>query len=263
MIFFSISFLAIFLYLSASFLQMRNISGGLDSNSTVKILALSAIFCHFLIVFHTIFDVSGYNLGLYSMLSLMAFCIGVIVLLGSFRRPTSNLFLLIFPIGAITVLLNAMFNSNSELKNEIEGGMAFHIAMSVIAYSIITIAAVQAAMLSFGDRMLRSRQLRLINSLPALETMEQIMFEMLWIGLLFLTLSIASGFLFVEDFSGPGVIHHIVLAIAAWLVFALLVIGRKHLGWRGIVASRWTVVGFILLALGYFGSKFVMELLLN
>ena len=50
-------------------------------------------------------------------------------------------------------------------------------------------------------------------------------------------------------------VHHTVLAIAAWLVFSLLAIGRKQLGWRGSVASRWTVVGFILLALGYFGSK--------
>ena len=263
MIFSAISYLAIAFYLLASIFQMRNLSAELQSNYYVKILASAAIICHFLIVFQTIFDGSAYNFGLYSMLSLMAFTIGVIVLLGSFRRPISNLFLLIFPIGAVTVLLNTMFENHSELKNEIDGGMAVHIAMSVIAYSMLTIAAVQAAMLSFGDRMLKSRQLSLIKSLPPLETMEQMMFELLWIGLLFLTLSIASGFLFVEDFSGTGVTHHTVLAIAAWLVFALLAIGRKHLGWRGSVASRWTVVGFVLLALGYFGSKFVMELLLN
>ncbi len=259
----AISYISIALYLLASIFQIRNLSAEQESNYSVKFLASLAIFCHFFIVFQTIFDGSGYNFGLYSMLSLMALSIGVIVLLGSFRRPISNLFLLIFPIGALTVLLNALFKNHSELKNEIDVGMAVHIALSVIAYSTLTIAAVQAAMLSFGDKMLKSRQLSLIKSLPALETMEQLMFESLWIGLIFLTLSIASGFLFVADFSGAGVVHHTVLAIAAWLVFSLLAIGRKRLGWRGSVASRWTVVGFVLLALGYFGSKFVMELVLN
>ena len=263
MIFSTISYLAIALYLLASIFQVRNLSAEKDSDFPVKFLASVAIFCHLFIVFQTVFDRSGYNFGLYSMLSLMALSIGVIVLLGSFRRPIANLFLLIFPIGAITVLLNALFKNHSELKIDIDRGMGVHIAMSVLAYSILTIAAIQAAMLSFGDKMLRSRQLSLIKGLPALETMEQLMFELLWIGLLFLTLSIASGFLFVADFSGAGVVHHTVLAIAAWLVFSLLAIGRKHLGWRGSVASRWTVVGFILLALGYFGSKFVMELVLN
>ena len=258
-----LSFLTITLYLLASVFQIRNFSADQESKRPAQILASVAILCHFFIVFQTIFDNSGYNFGFYSMLSLMASSIGLLVLLGSFRRPISNLFLLIFPIGALTVLVNALFKNHSELTNDIDWGMAVHIAISVIAYSILTIAAVQAAMLSFGDRMLKSRQLKIIKSLPALETMEQLMFELLWAGLFFLTLSIVSGFLFVADFSGAGVIHHTVLAIAAWLVFLLLAIGRNRLGWRGSVASRWTVVGFVLLALGYFGSKFVMELVLN
>ena len=95
---------------------MRNLSSERKTNSSVKFLASGAIFCHFLIVFQTIFDGSAYNFGLYSMLSLMALTIGVIVLLGSFRRPISNLFLLIFPIGAVTVLLNTLFKIILNLK---------------------------------------------------------------------------------------------------------------------------------------------------
>ena len=152
MIFSAISYLAIALYLLASIFQVRNFSAEKDSKFSCQILASVAILCHFFIVFQTIFDSSGYNFGLYSMLSLMALSIGVIVLLGSFRRPIANLFLLIFPIGAITVLVNALFKNHSELKNDIDWGMAVHIAISVIAYSILTIAAIQAAMLSFGDK---------------------------------------------------------------------------------------------------------------
>ena len=98
--------------------------------------------------------------------------------------------------------------------------------------------------------------------MPPLQTMEQLMFEMLWAGLVFLTLSIASGFFFLEDISGPGLIHHTVITLAAWLVFSVLMWGRHQLGWRGAIASRWTLTGFVLLVVGYFGSKVVLEVIL-
>ncbi|MGI9322793.1 MAG: cytochrome c biogenesis protein CcsA, partial [Pseudomonadales bacterium] len=58
-------------------------------------------------------------------------------------------------------------------------------------------------------------------------------------------------------------IHHTVITLAAWLVFAVLMWGRYQLGWRGALASRWVLCGFVLLALGYFGSKLVLELILG
>ena len=39
--------------------------------------------------------------------------------------------------------------------------------------------------------------------------------------------------------------------------------GRYQLGWRGAIASRWTLFGFVLLVLGYFGSKLVLEIILG
>ena len=41
------------------------------------------------------------------------------------------------------------------------------------------------------------------------------------------------------------------------------VVGRFFWGWRGMVAVRWTLTGFGLLLLGYFGSKVVLELILQ
>jgi ABC-type uncharacterized transport system permease subunit len=57
--------------------------------------------------------------------------------------------------------------------------------------------------------------------------------------------------------------HHIVLSIIAWAVFGMLLVGRRLYGWRGRTAVRWTLAGFTLLVLGYFGSKFVLEVLLG
>jgi ABC-type uncharacterized transport system permease subunit len=54
-----------------------------------------------------------------------------------------------------------------------------------------------------------------------------------------------------------------VLSIAAWSVFGILLWGRWRFGWRGRVAIRWTLSGFAALVLAYFGSKFVLEVLLH
>jgi ABC-type uncharacterized transport system permease subunit len=45
-------------------------------------------------------------------------------------------------------------------------------------------------------------------------------------------------------------------------VFGILLIGRWLMGWRGKIAIRWTLAGFIALMLAYFGSKFVLEIVL-
>jgi ABC-type uncharacterized transport system permease subunit len=59
------------------------------------------------------------------------------------------------------------------------------------------------------------------------------------------------------------VVHHTILTIASWLIYSTLLIGHHFFGWRGTVAVRWTLIAFMFLLLGYLGSKFVIEILLN
>jgi ABC-type uncharacterized transport system permease subunit len=46
-------------------------------------------------------------------------------------------------------------------------------------------------------------------------------------------------------------------------VFAALLWGRSSLGWRGVTAIRFTLSGFALLILGFYGSKFALEYLIR
>ncbi len=82
-------------------------------------------------------------------------------------------------------------------------------------------------------------------------------------GLLFLTLSLVSGFVFIEDLFAQHLVHKTVLAIVAWVTFSSLLVGKIKYGWRGQTAVKWTLAGFILLLLAYFGSKLVLELILH
>jgi ABC-type uncharacterized transport system permease subunit len=206
---------------------------------------------------------TGIDVSIYPMLTLMALTIVVIVMLSSLRRPVDNLFIVIFPVALTTVAMELFLEGEAAPRDDITSGILAHITLSVAAYSLLTIAAAQALVLSFGDNLLRHHRLAILRNLPPLQTMEHLMFEMLWAGILFLTLSIATGFVFLEDLSGPGLVHHTAITLAAWVVFAVLMWGRYQLGWRGAIASRWTLAGFVLLALGYFGSKVVLELILG
>ena len=254
--------LACAFYLAAAVLQTRRMLQGSDIGLAVKGCAVTAILFHAFTNYQDFTGGQGIDLSLYPMLSLMALSIVTIVVLSSLRRPVENLFVIIFPIAIVTLLLEVVLSGYAAGSSRFSNGILSHILLSIVAYSLVTIAAVQALLLSFGDNLLRHHRIALLRNMPPLQTMEQLMFEMLWAGLVFLTLSIASGFFFLEDISGPGLIHHTVITLAAWLVFSVLMWGRHQLGWRGAIASRWTLTGFVLLVVGYFGSKVVLEVIL-
>ena len=78
-----------------------------------------------------------------------------------------------------------------------------------------------------------------------------------------LTVAIASGAVFVNDIFAQHLVHKTVLTIIAWLLFSLLLWGHYQLGWRSQTAVRLTLAGFIILMLAFFGSKLVLELVLQ
>lgn len=250
-------------YLAASILQLQSILKGTSFRTATRLLGLFAVLAHGVTVFLDFSSGEGYDLGIYPMLSLMALSIAVTVLISSIRRPVDNLIIVIYPIALLTIILELTLRAETTSRTDITSGIFSHIVLSVVAYSLVTVAAAQAVLLSLGDNLLRHHRLVILKNMPPLETMEQMMFEMLWLGLIFLTLSIGSGFIFLEDLSGPGLIHHTVITLAAWIVFSVLMWGRYQLGWRGAIASRWTLSGFALLVLGYFGSKLVLEVILG
>jgi ABC-type uncharacterized transport system permease subunit len=102
-----------------------------------------------------------------------------------------------------------------------------------------------------------------IRSLPPLQTMESLLFEMIGAGFLLLTVALISGFAFLEDMFEQRLVHKTVLSIIAWFVFGTLLWGRFRFGWRGQTAITWTLSGFVILMLAYFGSKAVIELILR
>ena len=142
--------------------------------------------------------------------------------------------------------------------------IAAHIVLSTLAYALLTIAVALAVALALLDRRLRNRRpLGWLTVLPSVEALEAGTFQALAAGFAVLTLALFSGFVFVEDLFAQHLIHKTVLSCLAWVVFAVLLFGRWRFGWRGRLATTWTLSGFALLGLAYFGSKIVLESILG
>ena len=75
--------------------------------------------------------------------------------------------------------------------------------------------------------------------------------------------ALLTGVLFVDNLLAQHLVHKTVLSVLSWLAFGALLLGRWRRGWRGATAVRWTLAAMVLLVLAFFGSKFVLELLLQ
>ncbi len=261
--------LAIALYLAATVWLWRDLAASPGTRRARRALygpGLAAVALHAVVLAGGLWHDGALNLGLTHALSLVAGAVTALFLLAALARPVGILGIVIFPIAAAT-LATAWFWP-VELLLPVRGSVLrpAHIVISLLAYSLLSIALLQGLMLALQERWLRARPAPgLLNALPPLETMETLMFQTIAAGFLLLTLTVVSGVFFAEQVFGQPLklTHHILLSIVSWVIFAVLLVGHWRFGWRGRPALRWVLAGFVLLLLAYFGSKFVLEILLG
>lgn len=258
-----IAALSISTYLASALLIIRY-SARRQSQRTALYLAWLAVASHFsasALVFH---QNNGFNFSFFSAASLVGMIVALLLLIAALNKPVESLGIAIFPLAAIMLGLDLNFADAAPSLAHYNWAMNTHILTSIIAFSLLNIAALQAILLAIQDQQLKSHPpKRFIQSLPPLQTMESLLFQMLGTGIVFLTVSLVSGFLFIEDLFAQHLVHKTVLSILAWLIFTGLLIGRWRYGWRGKTAMQWTLIGFVSLLLAYFGSKLVLELILH
>jgi ABC-type uncharacterized transport system permease subunit len=263
----STSGLAIALYLLTAFFLLRRLSLGAAALNIPKIpyvaLGLGGAILHAGILYLNIFTISGVNLGLFNALSLTFWLISVLILLTALSKPVENLAIITLPLAALAISLELVFpGEHMFLQNA--PGIGIHVLLSLLAYSLLGIAAVQAVLLAVQDHQLHHKHPGgFIRALPPLAVMETLLFQVIGIGFLFLSAALISGMVFLEDIFAQHLVHKTVLSFTAWGVFAVLLWGRWHFGWRGRRAILWTLGGFFFLLLSYVGSKLVLEIILR
>lgn len=263
-----ISICAMILYIAAAGILALRLSKQAVSDKVKKgtpvTLALLATALHAIVLYQGFFAPEGINFGFYNAVSLLSWLIALTLVITAYSKPVENLGILIFPLAVLAISLALFFPSEHFLSPEDVTILEAHILISIIAYSFLSIAAVQAILLAIQDKHLHSKRPGgFIRALPPLQTMETLMFQMIGMGFIMQSFSLVSGFIFLENMFVQHLAHKTILSIVAWIIFAILLWGRWRFGWRGKVAIRWTLGGFASLLLAYLGSKMVMEIMLG
>ena len=256
--------IAIVLYVAVAIRSSLGGAAGTGAHtlrSVTGALALLGLAAHAVTLYPLTLTSQGLNLGIFSAASLVAWLIALITVLATVRRPLASLAVVILPLAAVVVGLSLLF-SRPHIMAETTPGVALHIALSLIAYSLFAIAAVQALYYAFAERRLRAHH-PVMSFLPPLAVMEAAMFQLTALAFVLLSLGLAIGAFHIEDIRGQHLAHKIVFSLLAWLVFAVLLVGRYWRRWRGRHAVKYVLAGFLLLALGFFGSKIALELVLD
>ena len=255
--------LSICTYLASALLIARDTHQN-KRHHTPLYLAWTAVGAHTAYTAAAFWQSDSFNFNFISTATLVSLIVALLLLIATLTKPVEKLGIVIFPIAAIMLALELTLPDKPHLLHTHNWQMSVHILTSIIAFSLLNIAALQAVLLAIQDQQLKSHPpKRFIQSLPSLQAMESLLFQMLGTGLFFLTISLVSGFIFIEDLFAQHLAHKTVLSIIAWIIFSSLLIGRLRYGWRGRTAVRWTLTGFILLLLAYFGSKLVLEIILH
>ncbi|MDH5534319.1 MAG: cytochrome c biogenesis protein CcsA [Betaproteobacteria bacterium] len=221
---------------------------------------------HTVLLGRAVFGADGLYLGLGNAISAILWLTVLIYWIGNFFYKLEGLQSLVMPVAALAVVLPAAFPALHPLPNTEFGVFKFHLLIAMLSYSLFTIASLHVLLMALLERQLHGGALpHILQKLPPLLTMETLLFRIIWLGFALLTLTLASGVVFSEELFGKAAKfnHKTVFGVLSWLIFAALLVGRHAYGWRGRVAVRWTLAGFLSLVLAYIGSKFVLEVILG
>jgi ABC-type uncharacterized transport system permease subunit len=215
--------------------------------------------------YHHWVPIGAQEINVLNVLSLCALVVVVLLLASlAMREPLFDAGLVVLPITTLVLVAEWGVHAPGNLVSDDSLGLTVHIVSSVMAFGVLSIAAVYALFVALIDHFLRRHRLnRLMRNLPALEVLEGHLFQLITAGFMILTVSLATGWIFVSDLFEQHLAHKTILSCLAWLVFGVLLWGRYFRGWRGRLAVRLTLAGMVILLLSYFGSKLVLEVMLH
>jgi ABC-type uncharacterized transport system permease subunit len=141
-----------------------------------------------------------------------------------------------------------------------------HIAVAVIAYGLLTIAAVAGTAVVVQERALRRRApTPFTRSLPSIADGEALQLRLLVAVEVLLGLTVVSGFVVNRGQAGVWLAldHKTVLSLLAFAVIGVLLLLHLRLGVSGRRMARFALVAYLLLTLAYPGVKLVTDLLIG
>jgi len=231
-----------------------------------RLLLSLAVALHAYLLFSDMFAGDQFHFGFAHALSIMTLLALLFYGAESYVHPLEGLPALVLPPAAVCVLLPVLFPGGVFTAQAQAPAFVAHVAVAMLASAFFAIGAAHAVLMAVLEKRLHSRARGAGPiGMPPLLTMERVLFQVLGAGFVLLTLTLVSGIFFSEEIFGRALRldHKTVFALLAWVIFAVLLLGRAAYGWRGRVALKGTFAGFAALLLAYVGSRFVLEVILG
>lgn len=227
------------------------------------------------LLYRVLFQEDGLHFGFVSGLMCVAWVAASVAFMEGFFNRVRLLEMVVFPFCALVFTLPLLVKEEALVPIASEFMFRLHLIIAISAYSLMGLAAVHACIMVWQEKALhnpnlsvpegRKLQEHILDQLPSLISMESTLFRQLWAGFGLLTLTLISGFVFAEQWTGKALVldHKTLFSLVSWLSFAILLGGRLFGGWRGKRAVNWCLGSYAVLVLAYFGTQFVFEFILK
>lgn len=254
---------AITTYLIATHRSLKHAREPEQARQAGLFLGVIAVLIHFAVHADAWRVAGGMPLHFFAALSLVGLGMAALTLVATQVQRMEALGVVVFPLAALSLLAYLVADPRTA-PPVVDWRIQMHAWLALLAYATLALAAIMATLLWFQDVALRHhKRIAALRLLPPLTQVETLLFRTIGAGFVLLTLALLSGVLFVSDLFAQHLAHKTTLSLLAWLMFGVLLLGRWRRGWRGRRAAQLTLGAMALLGLAFFGSKFVLELLLG
>ncbi len=227
--------------------------------------ALLGLLLHLFSLDALVFTATGQNFSLLNVISLVCWLITAAATLTALRTPTVLLLPVVYGFAALIQLAVLLIPQSIQLQHfEQNASLLLHIMLAFIAYAVLVMATLYSFQVGYISHKLKQKNFSAVSGyMPPLVQAEQLQFRLLLAGTFLLGLALLVGVFFTDGWLSKAYLHKNILSTAAFVVFTVLCWGHARLGWRGRTAITLTTIGCFLLTLGYFGSRFVKEIILD
>ena len=111
-------------------------------------LAWAAVISHLIYTGLVCQQHNGFSFSFFSTGSLIALIVALLLLIAALNKPVEKLGLAVLPIAALMLALELNFDDKPHLLHAYNWEMSTHILTSIIAFSLLNIAALQAILLA-------------------------------------------------------------------------------------------------------------------
>lgn len=257
----SFGYVVIALYALTSLCFWQQIIRKSPAKISATLIGTPALVLHALFLITGLFAGSSLDLSLTKLVSLVSLTIAAVLTLGHRRLLSMLLLPPVFLFNAIALVPDLVTDDSYLTSFTNNLGLAIHVGLALVAYAILIMAALMAIQVWIIDYRLKRHGP--LHGLPPLMVVDKQLSWLLKLGFLLLTLSLASGWYFLDNFFAQGQRHKALLTILAWFGYGWMLWRDHRTGLSSRQMAVLSMVAAAVLTLAYFGSRFVREVLLH